>query len=101
MPVVPFGEWRPDVNDYEGAHTVDVLNVVPRGDGYGPFQNLLAYTTALPSACRGFFYARKSDGTIAVFAATSTDLYMLNNTDFTWKPVSKAVALTSISNASP
>ncbi len=32
MSLLPFGEYRPDVADYEGAHTKNLLNVLPRGD---------------------------------------------------------------------
>jgi hypothetical protein len=98
---IPFPEYRPDVNDYQGSHTQVLSGVLPRGDGWGPVANLQAYTQVLPAACRGFFYARKTDGTITVFAATSNRLFTLNNTTLGWTPVSKVVALTSISNASP
>lgn len=91
MPVVPFAEYRPDVSDYQGAgqHTNNVLNVVPRGDGYGPFKDFVAYTATLGSACRGFFHAKKNDGTISVFAGTSTKLYQLLSTDLTFTDVSQ------------
>jgi hypothetical protein len=91
MPVVPFAEFRPDVSDYEGAgqHTKNVLNVVPRGDGYGPFRELSAYTATLGSACRGFFHAKKADGTVSVFAGTSTKLYQLLSTDLSFSDVSQ------------
>jgi hypothetical protein len=62
--------------------------VIPRGDGYGPFSAFSAYTSALPVACRGAFYALKSDGTVVTFAGTETRLYKLNNTDYTWTDVS-------------
>jgi hypothetical protein len=75
--------------------------VLPRKDGYGPIPSPSVYSAALPAANRGFFRARNSDGSVTIFAATSTRLWKLNNTDFTWMPVSKASALTSISNASP
>jgi hypothetical protein len=88
MPLLPFGEYKPDVSDYEGQATRNILNAIPRGDGYGPFPSFSAYTSALPSACRGAFYALKSDGTVVTFAGTSTKLYRLNNTDFTWTDVS-------------
>lgn len=90
MPLIPFGEYRPDVSDYEGQATRNIRNVIPRGDGYGPFPGLSTYTTALPSACRGAFYAMKSDGTVITFAGTADKLYKLNNTDFSWTDVSKA-----------
>jgi hypothetical protein len=88
MPLLPFGEYKPDVSDYEGQATQNILNAIPRGDGYGPFPSLSAYTAALPAACRGAFYALKFDGTVITFAGTSTKLYRLNNTDFTWADVS-------------
>lgn len=89
MPLIPFGDYRPDVSDYEGQATRNIRNVIPRGDGYGPFPGVSTYTSALPSACRGAFYALKSDGTVITFAGTSDKLYRLNNTDFSWIDVSK------------
>lgn len=92
MPIKPFGEYRPDVSDYEGQTTKNILNVIPKGDGYGPFLDLVSFTSAMAAACRGYFYARKSDGSITVFAGTSTKLYNLNNTDGTWTDVSKGAS---------
>src|SRR5882672_1815822 len=89
MPMLPFGDYRPDLSAYQGASSQTIQNVVPRGDGYGPFQDFTAFTTALPAPCRGFFYARKTDGSIAVFAGTATRIYQLNNTSFTWTDASK------------
>jgi hypothetical protein len=89
MPLLATGDYRPDVSDYEGQATRNILNVIPRGDGYGPFPSFSAYTAALPGACRGAFYALKSDGAVVTFAGTSTRLYKLNNTDFSWSDVSK------------
>jgi hypothetical protein len=102
MPLLPFGEYKPDVSDYEGHASRNILNAVPRGDGYGPFPSFSAYTSALPAGCRGAFYALKSDGTVITFAGTSTKLYQLNNTNFTWTDVSLSggsySALTSTAN---
>jgi hypothetical protein len=92
MPLIPFGDYRPDVSDYEGRATRNIRNVIPRGDGYGPFPGLSIYTSALPSACRGAFYALKSDGTVITFAGTANKLYRLNNTDFSWVDVSFGAA---------
>src|SRR6202012_2892993 len=61
---------------------------IPRGDGYGPFAGFSPYASALAAPCRGAFYALKSDGTVVTFAGTSTNLYKLNNTDFSWTNVS-------------
>jgi hypothetical protein len=88
MPLLPWGDYKPDVSDYEGSASRNVLNVTPRGDGYGPFPSFSAYTSALPATCRGAFYALKSDGSVITFAGTSTKLYQLNNSNFSWTDVS-------------
>lgn len=94
-----FGEYRPDVSDHNAQYTSSMMNVKPRSDGYGPIQSTQAYTQALPSACRGYFYARKSDGSIAIFAATVNRLYLLDNTDFSWEDVSRGgVAYNNLSS---
>jgi hypothetical protein len=92
MPLLASGEYRPDVSDYEGQATRNIMNVIPRGDGYGPFPSFSAYTSPLPAACRGAFYALKRDGTVVTFAGTSSaissKLYRMSNIDFTWVDVS-------------
>jgi len=90
--ILPFGGYEPDKSNYLGANSRAVQNVVPRADGYGPFQDFTAFTSALSAPCRGFFYARKTDGSIAVFAGTSTKLFRLGNTDLSWTDVSKSGA---------
>lgn len=100
MPLLQIGEYRPDVADYEAQATKNILNVIPRGDGYGPFKAFASATDALPYACRGGFYALKSDGSVQEFAGTAHGLYRLNNTDLSWVPVSRVDDCT-ISNASP
>ena len=101
MPLLPWGQWKPDVADYLASDaTQTISNVIPRGDGYGPFRDFAALSQALPGVCRGGFYALKSDGSVAIFAATSTGLFLANNTDFSWKGVGKVTTVT-ISNASP
>ena len=44
---LPFGEYRPDLSELDGAHTRSILNVLPQGDGYGPVADISALTTAL------------------------------------------------------
>jgi hypothetical protein len=89
MPLLGFGEWRPDVSDYQSKTTRNVLNVVPRGDGYGPFPSLTALSAALGAQCRGAFVASKADASVTIFAATATDLYIMDNSTFAWTKVSK------------
>jgi hypothetical protein len=85
----PFGEYRPDVSDFRAPSTRTLVNVLPRADGYGPFADLTNLTGALAAPCRGLFFARKADGTVVIFAGSSTGLYRLNNTDYTWIDVSR------------
>jgi hypothetical protein len=89
MTLVPFTEWRPDVSDFQAEVTSEISKVLPRGDGYGPFPDFSAYTAGLPGVCRGFFKAINTDGSVAIFAATATRLYRLNNTNQSWTDVSK------------
>jgi hypothetical protein len=89
MPLIPFGEYRPDVSDYMGAATQNIQNVLPRGDGYGPFKDFAAVATALGAACRGAFYALDDDGAIVIFAATTDRIYKMDNSDYTWDDVSQ------------
>jgi hypothetical protein len=98
--MLPFGEYKPDVADYLGTATRNINNVLPRGDGYGPFPDFAILSQSLPSACRGAFYALNSDGSVTVFAGTVNALYRANNSDYSWVPVGK-VATVTISSASP
>ena len=89
MPFISFPEYRPDVDDFRGTHTQVLSGVLPRGDGYGPAKALQPFSAALAGASRGAFYARKTDGTIVVFAGTTANLYRLDNTTLGWTLVSK------------
>ena len=100
MALLPWGAYKPDVSDFQSDATQNVLNVLPRGDGYGPFKDFAILSQALIAACRGGFYALKSDGSIAIFAGTSDRLFIASNTDYSWTPVSKVTTVT-ISQASP
>lgn len=88
MALMRFSPYEPDVADLDTDVGNFVQNVFPRADGYGPAPGFVTYASALPAACRGYFYARNSDGSIAVFAGTATRLYKLNNTTLEWIDVS-------------
>lgn len=89
MTLIKFPPYAPDLADVGEAFTSRMSNVLPRADGYGPFQTLATFSQALPAACRGYFFARNSDSTVTLFAATATRLYILNNTTLAWSDVSK------------
>lgn len=85
---IPWGNYVPDLADINTAYSSSILNVLPRADGYQPFQDFESLTDALAADCRGFFFARNA-GSFTVFAGTSTKLYQLNNTTLGWTDVSQ------------
>lgn len=93
MPTLSFGEYRPDLSDLEGAHTRMLRNVLPRGDGYGPVNLIEAFSDQLGAQCRGYFFARNDDNTVAIFAGTTDRLYRMSNIDFSWTDVSRDTPL--------
>jgi hypothetical protein len=89
MPLLTYGEYKPDVSDYESTTTRNLQNVLPRGDGYGPFPDMTALSQSLGAQCRGAFVAYKTDGSVSIFAATATDLFLMDNASFAWRKISK------------
>jgi hypothetical protein len=96
MPLLSFGPYTPDVSDYEASSERDAQNVVPRGDGFGPFPSLTALSASLGAQCRGAFVGYKNDGSVLIFAGTATDLYVMNNTTFGWTKISASGGYTSV-----
>lgn len=88
MAIAPFAEFRPDLSSINKSYTDSVLNVLPRADGYGPMMGPDAFSAALGDTCRGYFQANYGN-TIAIFAATETRVYLLDNATLTWTDVSK------------
>lgn len=84
--------WEPDVAQLGTGVSGTMSGVIPRADGYGPFKSLVDFTQSLPSRCRGYFFARRSDGSIAIFAGTEDRLYRLDSGTFQWVDVSKSGA---------
>lgn len=87
-----FPPYAPDLSDQETQTSQNILNVLPQADGYGPFASWQAFSQGLPAGdnlIRGSFFARNSDGSITVLAATATNIYALNNTTLAWTNVSQ------------
>lgn len=96
MAAMNFPAYLPDVIDYARNSSQTISGVVPRADGYGPIPSPTPYSAALPGVCRGAFVAYKTDGTVAIFAATATNLYQLNATTLAWTLVSKSGGYTGL-----
>ena len=86
---VKFADYAPDASRYNPAVTDYLRNLVPQGDGYGPFPGWSAFGTALPARCRGGITVRKSDGSAAIYAGTATNLYRFNAATSAWVSVTR------------
>ncbi len=52
--ILEIPSYAPDLSDYEARGTLTLLNVLPRSDGYGPFQDFQALTSAIASGNDSF-----------------------------------------------
>lgn len=85
-----FGEWFPDLPDFENPGIILAENVIPEAIGYRQLRSLVSFTDALNAACLGSFWVQSSGGTINNFAGSVADLYQLTGAD-TWTDVSRTV----------
>lgn len=86
--LIPFGQWVPDMGDYNAGGALVVQNCVPYGEKYKPFEQTEEVGDALPTGCRGAFSYRDAAGTVTVFAGTATKLYKRSGTS--WEDVTRA-----------
>lgn len=90
MPQFAFPAWRPDLSNLNNQASETIKNVVPNADGYGPFNDVSAFSDALGAACRGAKLMLDSTGAAHVMAGTATALYKLSST--AWSDVSGSSA---------
>ena len=81
---IPFPPFEPDRASFAPDASPVISNAIPVRDGWGPFASLSVFTDALPAACKGAVAVKTNTGSWKVFAGTTTALYELNNTDFSW-----------------
>lgn len=87
--MTPFGQYAPDQAGYFSGGSQLIRNVIPTTSGYRPFPALSALSSALAGMPQGFFVNVETDNTVTIFAATATEIYKLNTTDYTWDDVSR------------
>lgn len=85
--MIRFPAFEPDRIIYAGEATNGTVNVLPVRDGWGPLPDLVTFTEALGETCVGAVKARTSTGSFRIFAGTTTGLYELNLTDYSWTDV--------------
>lgn len=79
-PIVPFGEWMPDLPALANPGALTVTNAIPKTNSYGPLGSLTAYSGALTARCQGAAAGRADDGAVSVFAGDVSKLYLMDAT---------------------
>ena len=94
--MIEFGEWLPDIADYNHPGATEAKNVVASVEGYKQFKAFSRTTGAINSACRGAFAAQSNDQVSYNYAGSGSKLYQL--ADATWTDQSKASGTYAISS---
>lgn len=74
---IPFGEWLPDLPDFNNPGSTVAKNVIPHEGSYLPFLDLATTSDALTAYCRGAVAFADDDGNSEIFAGDQTKLYRL------------------------
>lgn len=83
MPLIPFGEYTPDLPPYLNTGATVAKNVIPFGNDYAAFPSPVVYSSnGLNSACKGAFSGRSNAGSAYNFAGSGTKLYRLTGGAF-------------------
>lgn len=83
MVVIRFGEWLPDLPDFENEGATEAKNVIPAARGYRPLRSLNTYSSALDGRCRGAVSASDKNAANYTFAGSGDRLYRLVDTVMT------------------
>ena len=89
--LVEFGEWTPDLPDFNNPGATTVKNVLPAGRSYKQLPSATAYSTnAIDARPQGAFSARDPGtlGTTYNFIGNASKLYVLSAS--VWTDISKA-----------
>ena len=89
--IIAFPPFEPDKSIFNTNASQTTINCLPIADGWGPMAGFDEQTDALASTCLGSVAVRQADGTIRIFAGTSSNLYELDNSSspYSWTEVSK------------
>jgi hypothetical protein len=88
--LVPFGKWRPDVFDLDTGVAGDASGVLPASNSKAAWPSLVPFSEALTEDIRGAFFARKSDGSVAIYVGTETGLFLYTGSGTAWTDVSQS-----------
>ena len=85
--IIQFGEWLPDLPQYQNPGALIALNVIPQLQSYRGLNSLSSFTNALNNVCLGAFWAQDESNVVFNFCGDVDDLYELSGGD-TWTAVS-------------
>lgn len=81
--LLPYGEWLPDLPDFQNPGSTVATNVIPALKSYRPFKGLNVFTDSLDSRVSGAISVQNEAGTVITYAGDTNSLYRLNTTSFT------------------
>ena len=74
---IKFGEWLPDLADFENPGSTLIKNAIPFQGSYLPVKSVNQISDALTARCRGAMSARDKTGQVYSYAGDETKLYSL------------------------
>lgn len=82
--IVEFGEWLPDLPDFNNPGITEAKNVIPGSSSYLPWNTGEVYSlNALDARCQGAFAAKDKSGVTYNFAGDASKLYSLQSGSYT------------------
>lgn len=99
--ILPIAEYKPDMPDYLGDQSPNIMNVFPRTPrSYGPVNSPAVFSGALATRCQGAYSGLDSSANVNAFAGDSKDLWQLTAaTSPNWSKVSKSAGIYNISGS--
>lgn len=105
MALIPFGEWLPDMPEYQNPGSNTILNCVPDSvQSYAPALQLSSVTGALTNRAQGAMFTRDNSSNVWGFAGDSTRLYKYVSGSTSWQDITQRAAaknITAITQANP
>lgn len=88
--MIPFPPFEPDRTIYAPNASRLITNCIPVADGWGPLPQFVPLSEALASEPKGAIYVRTTAGNYKIFVGTTTKLYLLDTTDYSWTDVTRS-----------
>ena len=99
--MIPLPPFEPDKSPYNPKASDNVINALPKVDGWGPMASLVPVSDALAAAPKGGVAATSTGGGTTIYVGTATDLYELDTTSspYSWTSRSKSATAYSVGSS--